>query len=81
MNARSLHCPFALVVVRTMTAALLAAVSTLSQKHRGKDQQSILEIEVEPFLQGRLLLRQPIGVSTRVAPVGIFPGFGHRFFT
>ena len=61
-----------------MTAAVLAAVSTLSQKRCGKDQQSILEIVVEPFLQGRLLLVQLIGESTGITSFEISPDYGHR---
>lgn len=63
-----------------MTAAVLAAVSTLSQKRCGKDQQSILEIVVEPFFQGRLLilLVQLIGESTGITSFEISPDYGHR---
>lgn len=61
-----------------MTAAVLAAVSTLSQKRCGKDQQSILEIVVEPFLQGQLLLVQLIGEPTGITSFEISPDYGHR---
>ena len=61
-----------------MTAAVLAAVSTLPQKRCGKDQQSILEIVVEPFLQGQLLLVQLIGESTGITSFEISPDYGHR---
>jgi hypothetical protein len=54
------------VLVRTMTAAALAAATTSSQKRGRENQEAILKIVVEPFLQFRVLAGRLFGVSFRV---------------
>ena len=44
-------------LIRTVAAAALAAVSTLSQKGGREDEQAILEIVVDAFQQFRVFTR------------------------